>query len=301
MSRNNNHHSLLRLPDAILPAAVALCCALRPDSYLTINLYIAWFAVAFLSLFASRGVRIAFARQPAIRHVRGSVKCALLLTLAGGALAIGAAALWFKGEWSRALPVIAAGCLINIEHIFYEYMYAIGDRRSAALSQSITAILTLAGLLLADSQPLWLVGTAGLAALVSLVISFVMGDGVRGKLDATVARVAPRAALQTALFPAAALAAILLFHPVSYFFAFFAGLSLYEVCKTPFRRSEMEARGFNVALLVVIVICALGIVPFATGIIKDAQLTIIPVACASMMLAAICAFVLFGNIKKNIE
>lgn len=299
--KTSNIHSLLRLPDAFLPVALALCCALRPGGFLPLNLYVAWLAVCCLSLFACRGVRIAFARQPAIRHVRGSVKCALLMTLAGGALAVGAAALFFRGEWTRALPVIAAGWLLNIEHIFYEYMYAIGDRRSAALARGLTAIMTLAGLLLADSHPLWLVGAAGLCALVALVISLVMGDGARGRVDATVARIAPRAAIQTALYPAAALAAILLFHPVNYSFAFFAGLTLYELCKTPFRRSQMEAKSFNVALIFVIVICALGTAPFAAGVVKDARWAILPTTCAAVLIAAVCALGLYGNFRNSVE
>ncbi len=301
MQKRIKKPSLLRLPDVFLPLALALCCALRPGSLTAINLYVAIFATGCLSLFASRGVCLAFARQPAIRHVRGSVKCALLLTLAGAALAVGAAALFFKGEWARMRPVIAAGCLLNIEHIFYEYMYAIGDRRSASLSRGITAILTLAGLLLAGSQPLWIVGTAGLSAIVALVISLVMGDGTRGRPDATVARVAPRAAIQTALYPVAALTAILLFHPVNYSFAFFAGLALYELCKTPFRRSAMEAKGFNRALLIVIGLCAPGTVLFAMGIIKDARLTILPATCAAVLIAAVCALGLYGNFRNSVE
>ena len=291
---------MMRVADGFLPAAL-LIASLTSQNSPAFTLAICSLAVEALSLFSSHGVRIAFARQPVMRDVRGSVKCALLLTLAGAALAVGAAALFFKGEWARMRPVIAAGCLLNIEHIFYEYMYAIGDRRSASLSRGITAILTLAGLLLAGSQPLWIVGTAGLSAIVALVISLVMGDGTRGRPDATVARVAPRAAIQTALYPVAALTAILLFHPVNYSFAFFAGLALYELCKTPFRRSAMEAKCFNRALLIVIGLCALGTVLFAMGIIKDARLTILPATCAAVLIAAVCALGLYGNFRNSVE
>ena len=290
---------LLRVPDTLLPLALALGCALQPGGWLPVNLYVAQMAAMCLSLFACRGVRVAFAWQPAIRAVRGSVKCALLLTLAGRALAAGAVALYFKGEWTRALPVVAAGCLLNIEHIFYEYMYAINDRRSAAIARGLTAVLTLAGLLLADGQPLWLTGATAVSALVALVIALVMGDGTRGRLNAAVLRAAPRAAAQTALYPAVALAAILILKPERYALAFFVGLSLYELCKTPFRRSEMEAREFNRALLIVMGVCALGTAPLWLGLVIPAPLAEIPAVCAALLLAAVCALILFGNVGKG--
>ena len=298
--RKPKRPSLLRAPDAFFPLAMALCCALRPDRLSPVNLCVASLAVACLSLFASRGTRIAFARQPSIRHVRGSVKVALLLTLSGGALAAAGSALFLKGEWPLAGPMIAAVCLLNIEHIFYEYMYAIGDRNSARLARGLTAILTAAGLLLSTAQPLWLVGMTGLAALVALVIGLVMGDGGKGRPDATVLRVAPRAALQTALYPAAAMGAILLLRPERYAFAFFAGLALYELCKTPFRRSPAEARAFNRALLGIAAVCALGVAPFALGLVTYARFPDVPATCGAVLLAAACAFALFGNVKKDV-
>ncbi len=87
--RKSPNRRLTRISDAFLPAAMMVVSAL-PDSVVRfpadfpLLLFAAWFAVALFSLFASRGLRIAFARQPAIRRVRGSVKCSLLLTLAGG-------------------------------------------------------------------------------------------------------------------------------------------------------------------------------------------------------------------------
>ena len=296
-----NKPSLLRLPDAFLPAALLAHSLLCPGDPLAIRLYLAMLAVSLGSLFAARGARIAFARQPTMRGVRGSVKTALLLVLTGGGVAAGAAALAFKGSFPDIWPLIAAGTLLNIEHIFYEYMYAVGDSRSATLSRGLTALFAFAGLMLSKGKAPWLVGTAAISALVALVVGLVMGDGARGKPNGAIFRAAPRAAVQTALYPAAALAAVVLLRPARYSAAFFAGLILYELCKTPFRRTKMEAKTFNRALLAVIVVCALGIVPLATGMITDARFSDVPVACAALLLAAVCALVLFGNFKKNNE
>ena len=313
MIHHKNNLRLVRLPDAFLPAALAAASALRREGNIALELYVAWLAVACLSLFASRGIRIAFARQPAIRHVRGSVKSALLMTLAGGALSAGALLAFLPALRPYWLPLILSGMLLNIEHIFYEYMYAIGDRRSASLSRGLTALFTASGLLMssgtAGPQSLWLVGMTALSALVALVISLVMGDGVKGRPDWTPARCAPLAALQTALYPAAALAlgALIRVDPVG--LPFFAGLALYELCKTPFRRSPMEAAPFNRALL--IVCCAAGLVCLAAAKLPLAAsgaqslpgflLKTLPAACAMIILAAICAFALFGNLDKRDE
>ena len=294
MTQPRRQPRLVRVPDAFLPATLAAFSILRPDSLSALLLYIATLIISALSLFAGRGIRIAFARQPAIRHVRGSVKCALLLTLAGAALSFLAARL-LRHPMADALPLIAAGTLLNIEQIFYEYMYAIGDRRSAALSRSLTALFILTGLLLSEENALWLVGMAGLSALVSIIVSLVMGDGVRGRLDATVVRCAPRAALQTALYPAAALGIYFALRPERIGLPFFAGLTLYELCKTPFRRSPLEARPLNKYLLVACAAAALGMI---AARIASLRWNSIPfMVCAMLLTAALCAFMLFGNIR----
>ncbi|MBR1820179.1 MAG: hypothetical protein IJ769_01005 [Clostridia bacterium] len=304
---------LVRVPDAFLPTALAISSVLRRSSNTALELYIAWFAVACLSLFASRGIRIAFARQPAIRHVRGSVKCALLITLAGGGVLVAALLLLGPERNPDPLPLVVAGCLLNIEHIFYEYMYAIGDGHSAALSRGLTALFTLVGLMLYETSqafyPLRLVGMTALSALVSLIIGLVMGDGSKGRLDSTVIRCAPRAALQTAFYPAAAVALVLICDFNHYSFAFFVGLALYELCKTPFRRSPLEARPYNKSLLIICsaagLLCfASALIPFTASGVENLWTWLwraLPATCAMLIAAALCAFALFGNIQGKAE
>lgn len=316
--RKSPNSRLTRISDAFLPAAMMVVSAL-PDSVVRfpadfpLLLFAAWFAVALFSLFASRGLRIAFARQPAIRRVRGSVKCSLLLTLAGGAIAAGASRLIPGLDGTAVLPLVAAGCLMNIEHIFYEYMYAIGDCRSATLSRGLSTLFIAAGMMLESPETSafrpFLVGAAALSALVAFVISLTLGDGARGKTNGELIRCAPSAALQTSLYPAAAAAFYFLFKPEHFSLPFFAGLTLYELCRTPFRRSPSESRAFNKALLIAGIAAALvGILFYINGSgiqgMKGAASAFykfveeIPTICAMVFAAAACGFALYGNIRK---
>ncbi len=297
MAPSKQRPRLARMPDAFLPAALAAFCVLRPGDLSGLKLYVAGLYLSAFSLFAGRATRLAFAELPAIRRVRGSVKSALLLTLSGAAILAGVTRL--VGQPEPALYArIAAAALLNIEHIFYEYMYAIGDRRSAAMSRGLTALFTLAGLLLSDGEARWLAVMAALSALSALAVALVMGDGARGRPNTAVLRCAPRAALQTALYPAAALAVVAGFRLNCGPAPFFAGLSLYELCRTPFRRSPPEARPLNRALMIVCAVAALGLVPFATGFFPGEAgfpPSDVPFALGALILASICAFALFGN------
>lgn len=307
MKRQPRQPRLARVPDIFLPAALALSAGPEPAGAL--SLYVAALAVAACSLFASRSARLAFARQPAIRSVRGSVKVALLLTLLGGAILCVLWAALFKA-WRPDAPVwIAAGCFLNIEHIFYEYMYAIGDRRSASLSRGLTALFALTGVLLAQTQPAFLVVMTGLAALVSAVVSLVMGDGARGKPNAAVLRLSPRAAVQTLLYPTAAAALVFFAHLDARPSAFFVGLTLFEGCRTPFRRSPQEARSLHRTLMIA---CSAAVLiglaaelavnaPERTKIAAVRCLEGIPAASILLLTAALCLIVLFGNVSKNTD
>ena len=77
---------LTRLSDAFVPLALAICALLLEPS-ISLRLFVGCFAVSALSLFSCFGVRDAFAMQPSMRSVRGTVKCALLLQIAGGIIA----------------------------------------------------------------------------------------------------------------------------------------------------------------------------------------------------------------------
>lgn len=292
MKHHRKRPRLARVPDAFLPLALALHTALFPRGALALRLYAAQLAVACLSLFACRGARVAFARQPAMRPARGSVKAALLLTLAGTAT-LSAAALLLHKHAKAALPWIAAGCLLNIEHIFYVYLYAVGEGDSAARARELTALFVFAGLVLRGdgARALWLPGLAGLAALVAVVLALVLGDGAAGAINAEVVRAAPRAALQAALYPCAAGFLVRLPGGAA---AFFLGLALYELCGTPFRRAPEESRGFNRAL---VAFAAVSAAVLAAGwALGGERLTRLRLAAAALLIASACAFALYGRV-----
>ncbi len=302
---------LIRPADAFLPAALLLSTVLGRDA-VAFDGFFALMLVRLCALATAPGLRAAFARQPAMRYAQGSVCAALIAQIVGAAVALPI----FATCKPHPLAMIACGLLINIEHIFYEYMYAFGDGGSALLSRGITAALTLTGLLLSSPswwnrgdqalyQPIYLLVTSGLSALVALVIGLAMGGRPRPKLNNEVLKTAPMSMLQTALYPALAILVMILtfIHlPIATFAPLFAGLILYELCRTPFRRSPAEARPLNRALLIVCAMSLVGILPFALGLRFSDDMPLlndIPFAFGALLLAAACAFTLYGNIQKR--
>ena len=296
-----NRLSLARPADALLPLGFLIASLVAPSP--TILACIAFaLGVALISLASSRGVRIAFATQPSMKKVCGSVKTALLLQLCASAL--GCAALKILDiPFDRShLALLGAGLMINIEHTFYEYLYATGDGGSSTMTRTISTALVTAGLILTasrDGDATWLFATSGIAAAVSVAAGLLIGGPLKGRLNAQVLRCAPRAILQTFLFPAVA-AAICHFSPFkSSIASVFPGLALYELCKTPFRRSVTETRGLNRALLMAIAVSGaaigVGLVPAVRQIIGDSLIQ----AGIMMVAAAACSFLLFGNLKRQ--
>ena len=301
---------LSRPADAFLPAALLISTVLGRDA-VAFDFFFACMLVRLCSLATATGLRAAFARQPAMRYVQGSACTALIVQCAGAAVALPI----LSALKPHPLPMVACGLLINIEHIFYEYMYAVGDGSSATLSRGITAALALTGLLLsapsgwnveniALCQPIYPLVTSGVSALAALVIGLCMGGRFRPKLNLQVFKVAPMAMLQAALYPALAVLITAVFNvlPVATSAPLFAGLILYELCRTPFRRSPAEARPLNKALLVVSAICVTGLLPFALGL-RFPQgyppLNDVPFAFGALLLAALCAFCLYGSLRKR--
>lgn len=307
-----NHRKLIRPADAFLPAALLISSILGRDT-VAFDFFFAYMLVRLCSLATAPGLRAAFAAQPAMRYVQGSVCVALIAQIVGSAAALPI----FASCKPHPLLMIACGLLINIEHIFYEYLYAEGDGSSASLSRGITAALTLTGLLLSgpswwssgDSalyQPIYPLITSGLSALVALAIGLSMCGKLRPKLNFMVLKAAPMSILQTALYPALAILVMLttFIHllPVETFAPLFAGLILYELCRTPFRRSPAEARPLNKALLIACSVCLLGVLPFALGLRFPNGIPLlndIPFALGALLLAAACAFTLYSNIQKK--
>lgn len=303
--RMRNRRGLCRPSDAFLPLALLAATLLGRDAAAR-WLFFALYGVKLLALATSNGLRTAFARQPAMRWVQGSALVSLLLQLAGAAAAAPLAAL-VPGA-PPALALAGCGLLLNIEHVFYEYLFAVGDGRSAALSRGITAVLALSGLLLcvppewaappAAFDPVWPLVTCGLSAGVAAVIGLCMGGRLKPRLNPEALRCAPASMLRTALYPALALAATLWAGlPIATFLPLFAGLALYEPCRSAFRRTGPEVPPLLRALLIACGLAALIALPFVTGWVApdSALLRDIPWACAAVVLAAGCGVGMYAG------
>ena len=304
---------LVRVSDGFLPLAFLGACLFMKDQFVILMLAGALLAVQLAALSTSTALRAAFATQPSIRKVRGSVKAALLMQPLGGAIAAAASLAIMGGGWSgEHVPLfILGGVLLNIEHCFYEYLHATGDGRSASLTRAITAVLVFAGIMMtdpdrSDAMEWWIFGSTALAVLVSGVIGLSIGGPLKGGLNPQVLRCAPRAMIYTA----APLLLLLTPWETETFTHVFAGWTLYELCRTPFRRSDTESRTMNRVLLIVCLACAaligiLNIVAVQTSLQnllprKELYYNIIATLFA-LAVAAVMAFVLFGNVRKKDE
>ena len=298
-----------RFSDALLPGSLLISALLGREA-VAFCLFAALYAVKLCSLAAADGLRAAFARQPSMRYVQGSALVALLLQLPGAAIVALTSRL--TGLSAPYFPFIACGLLLNIEHVFYEYLFAAGDGRSATLCRGITALLTLAGMLLCappgarmslpgEFEAVFLLIPCAASALVGLLISLASGGRLRPKMNPEVLRRAPASLLRTFLFPVLAIAALVLLKPDPLTaLPLFAGLTLYEPCRAPFRRTPSESAGMNFFLLAACVaaaICAVirGLTSSFSS--NDAVLLV----CGGVFLAALCGFALFGSVRKNRE
>ncbi len=307
---------LSRLPDLFIPAALLGASALGQPKGAAL-FFACLTAHALLSLFAGQALRVCFAAQPSLRGVRGSVKLTLLLQIIALPVALLIARFTRLDEIAALWAYLCAGCLYNIEHTFYEYLDALGDRHGAALCEGISALLLMTGLCLTGGsgsiggtvsglQPLWLIGFSALSALIAAAAGLVSGAFSKGKVNAKVLAASPRAALQTLLYPAAFVPTLFLPLKCGASVAFFSGLALYALCRTPFRRSPSESAPMNRGLALICAACALlSALSHLTGLLKPAQEANIyagfnlTYACLALALAALCAFALYGNIRRK--
>ena len=313
----SNKMRMLRPSDAFLPLAFLAGCFLGNTNALA-EIFTCYLGIKLLALASSDGLRIAYAHQPSIRRVRGSTKMALLLQLAGAILCFGISLLFFHFPLeSTSYISLGIGLLLNIKHVFYEYLSATNDGYSALLCRAITAVMLAAGFALKNQW--FLLGTTGAATLVSTIIGLSIGGVLKGKLNAQVVRSAPRALLQTALYAAPGFAAAAYLVTIErnniqffsgtteYIFpAFFAGLAIYSLCRTPFRRSRTEAKGLKIALIAIIGICAAiisaGFIPTIAGIMQGTTAEIWGILQNFSLFigyAAVCGLILYGNISRG--
>ena len=299
---------LLRLSDLFLPLAL-LAASLLGRGEAALGLYVAFCAAKLCSLATADGLRAAFAIQPSIKYVQGSALVALIAQLPGAALA--ALLLWRIPGAKALLPLVPCGMLLNIEHVFYEYLYAVGDKNSATSGRCITALLTLLGLLLCTPprhgpivgfvaiDTTWPLITCGLSTLIGFFISLALGGRLRPVPNWEVFRRSHISMVQATLCPALILAALTLLWPAHFTPApAFVGLTLYEACRTPFRRSPLESRAMN-RLLLIVSAASLALLLAFQFLVKTPLSEVIAMTCAALLIAALCAFALYGSFGRR--
>ena len=319
MKKRNSKLRLLRPADGFLPGAL-LICSLLGKSDMADNLFQCLLFSRLFALASAIGLRQAFSRQPSMRMARGSVKAALLLQPVGAALTLGLSLLSDGGRIAPSMLVcLVAGLLLNIEHVFYEYLAAAGEGNSAALSRAVTAALTAGGLMLTSAGAAggllpyrleWLLGAAALSTAAAAVIALGIGGRLKGRINGEVLRCAPAAMLQCFAYPLA-WAAILLIpgNPAAAARTsapFFAGLMLCELCRTPFRRSAAESRPMNRVLAVIAAVCVIVIGLWFVPAAHDALVNImknraadVPGTAVMVLTSAVCSFGMFGRISAG--
>lgn len=285
-----------RMSDAAVPAAF-LISSLLGSALPAGRLFMSALEIHLLSLGSCHGVRAAFACQTSIRRVRGSVLCSLALQFAGFLAAILLRKMLAWDQGLSSLSLLFGGLFLNIEHTFYEYLFSVGDGYSASMCHGLTALLTLAGLLLDAEGGLlpWIPVTTGLSALVSIVIGCAMGGGLPIRLNVQVIRCAPRMLLQSALYPSIFIAWAAISRPSTLHISFFSGLLVLEFCRSPFRRSTAESRSMNRTLLA---LCSGSVLALITGGFITSFRLLIDIPSA-LILASLCALAAFGRIGRE--
>lgn len=299
--------NLFHPSDLFLPAAF-LAASLFGRGTAALCLFICLFAVKLCSLCTADGLPAAFASQPSVKYVQGSAIVALITQLPGAILT--ALIFWNIPVTLPLLPLVPCGMLLNIEHVFYNYLFAVGDSKSACFSRCITAVMALLGMLLcsprshvflnpANIEAAWPLITSGLSALIGLFLSMTLGGKLRPVLNAEVFRRAPLSMLQTSLCPALTIAALAALWPASFTPApVFAGWALYEACRTPFRRTALESKSMNRLLCFVGIAALIGCA--ASLLWNNKPLSdYISMTCVALLIAALCAFAMFGSIPSR--
>ena len=306
---------LIRPADSLLPLAF-LAGELFGPADLKGWLFGGWFAVRLMSLFTADGVRMAFATQPGVKKVRGSTTLAFLMQIIGAGIAAGLYYLVFHGITPFTLSIIGTGLMLNIEHVFCEYLRAEGDSDSADLCSILTAVFLFAGIMLeGPGVPVFALCLSGLGALIAFLMAVVTAGYRPWTLNAQVFRHIPRALIYGIAYPAFAVGALLavkaaygndasgaekIWSEYGGKIGFFVGLAVIHMVRTPFRRSGFEMRGLKPVIYTIISLCAVAAgVALSTGGVPVHTARGILNACAVLTACVIVIIILWANFRRE--
>ena len=307
---------MIRPTDALLPITLFAACVAGRTAVAE-EIYRFHLISLLLGLASARGLRQAFSEQPSLRRVRGSVIMTLLLQVVSALITTLIDLIRSGGADPAHITCIVTGTLLNIEHMFYEYLFALGDGRSAGMCRFITSALLLGGILMTSTHtgvgllPYYLeypLAAAAISAIVSAVISMSTGGKLVGKPNSQVIKCAPWSMTQALVYPFAwRILALIPGSPVKSTVTaapFFAGLAVYELCRAPFRRTAMESAVMNRALmavgtlsLVIFCLCQLPDIANALSEYLGAYRHEPAASAISTAAACVCGFGMFGSLK----
>lgn len=306
--------ALIRPADALIPL-VFLTGDLFGQSMIRGHVFAAWLAVKLFSLFTADSVRMAYATQPGMRQVKRSTTAAFLMQFVGAGAVLGLYSLVFHGITPFTVVIIGIGLMLNIEHVFYEYLAADGDRYSSNLCEILNAVLLITGIMVEKPGiPVITLSLSAAGCLITLLIAVVLSGYRIGKLNFAPIRHAPRAVLYGLAYPATIAAVVYSLRDMSagseialkwsvygLYIGFYAGLAMLRVVSTPFRRSRFESRTMVPVMSIVAVLSAAICVLSRMTELVPAYIAWAAGACSMCIaVAAVIALMLWGSIGREV-
>lgn len=287
-----NH--LMRPSAALFPLVLIAAQWITGELYPEVVLFL-YLILQMFSLCAVDCFRNAAAREPGPRKVDkrfwGSLPMLFIASAAMLSLIVHTAGNFSAGYiFFPLLPL-----LISIEHLFEERLFTLNRRSDGNILSLIANGLLFAGLMLDGSngvpkpfEMFYTLAASGLGALIAVLTSLVIAPPKGFSLIPRNLGFAPKAILQTLLFPAAYLGLISLISKGfdDYVVGFFAGYTLWRLSRTVCRRSFDESRPLN---LLLIAVCAV-----MTGAAGFVPALFEPAICC--LLALVCAMIVFLHI-----
>lgn len=311
---------LMRPTDVLLPMALLTSDMLGPVT-LRGWIFAGWLSVRLFALFSADSVRMAYGTQPGMRQVMGSTTLALLMQIAGAAIAAGLYAFVFHGITPFTLAIIGIGLMLNIEHVFYEFINAEGDRYSGVICSILTVMLFITGIFLENGGvPTITLILTGISCFISMLVAVISSGFRPSRLNSGVFRHTLRAMIYGLAYP-------LFFITVLYALdtaidnefmeridesgkkwietglrcGFFAGYMLLTLFRTPFRRSNAECRALWPALIGTSTICiALSVACSVISAVPDTVFYSVGAFTIGILISVAVILLLWSNIKKEI-
>lgn len=229
--------------------------------------FLLYYSIQLFCLCAADNFRNAAACEPSVRRVDRRFGGALLPLTIGIAVAFAVTMLLRPASqdgtnhaavlFGLAQHAVLAAGLITIEHLFEERMFALGRRVDGVVLSCVGNGLLLVGMLLdaGSGGSACFIGAAALGTAISIVANYLIEPAHGFSLTPQNLRFAPKACLQTLLYPAAAIVAALLLSNGdgakldAAFPALLFGLIPWRLARTTARRTQDESRPLNLLLI----------------------------------------------------